>query len=299
MSTPFFSVVIPTHNRAELLRQAVQSVLDQTYENFELLVIDDHSHDNTKEVISSFEDKRIRYYLNDRAGGGAGTRNAGIFRANGVWIAFLDDDDIWLPIKLDMTHKKIKALNGSIGLIYSGYTLYDFHMKQKVSVIIPDKEGWIQGSLLYTNCIGTFSAVAIRRNVLLKVGGLDVEFPAMQDWELYVRISGLTKVACIREDLTYVRFSHNNRISNDLQKKLVGSVLFQQKQAKLINKSPRLRHHTAARIFYFSFRVKEWTKMWNSVPWTLAGIVFDIHNFLRILWGVSLIFLRRDSGIKF
>lgn len=295
---PFFTVIIPTYNRAELLKEAIQSVLNQTYENFELLVIDDHSIDNTKEIVASFEDKRIRYYLNDRGKGGAGTRNAGIFRASGEWIAFLDDDDIWLPNKLDVTDKKIRALNGLIGLVYSGYTLYDFYKKQKVSVIIPDKEGWIQQSLLYANCIGTFSAVAIQKDVLFKVGGLDVEFPAMQDWELYVRISGLTKVACIREELTYVRFSHSDRISNDFKKKLIGSVLFRQKQAKLINTSPRLKHHTAARIIYFSFKSKDWTKVWKALPWTMAGIFVDIHNFLKTLWGISLIILRHDSEIK-
>ena len=91
--SPTFSVVIPTHNRAEMLREAIQSVLDQTFTDFELLVVDYHSSDNTAEVVASVADPRIIYLINDHARGGAGTRNAGTFRAKGEWVAFLDSDE--------------------------------------------------------------------------------------------------------------------------------------------------------------------------------------------------------------
>ena len=101
MELPFFTVVIPTYNRSKLLKGAIQSVLKQTYENFELIVVDDASTDNTKNIVKSFYDNRIRYMMNYHAKGGAGARNAGIFIAKGKWVAFLDDDDIWLPEKLE------------------------------------------------------------------------------------------------------------------------------------------------------------------------------------------------------
>ena len=149
MNKPFFTVVIPTYNRAELLKEAIQSVFDQTFENFELIVIDDHSTDKTKDVVSSFHDSRIKYILNDHAKGGAGTRNAGIFRAKGEWIAFLDDDDIWLPKKLELQYKKIQEIDCTVGLIYTGYAVYDFDKKREILVAIPKKDGSIQNDLLY------------------------------------------------------------------------------------------------------------------------------------------------------
>ncbi len=100
MNKPFFTVVIPTHNRSILLKRAVESVLSQTFEDFELIVIDDHSTDDTASVVKSFTDPRIRYLINQRTKGACGARNTGIFSAKGKWVAFLDDDDVWLPEKL-------------------------------------------------------------------------------------------------------------------------------------------------------------------------------------------------------
>ncbi|MFQ5769234.1 MAG: glycosyltransferase family 2 protein, partial [bacterium] len=147
MKSPFFTVVIPTHNRAELLKEAIQSVLAQTFSDFELIVVDDHSTDNTRDVIASFRDSRIKYVLNDRTTGGAGTRNAGIFRAQGEWVAFLDDDDVWLPQKLALQYNKIQDVDDSVGLVYCGYATYDFDEKRDIFQYCPQKAGWIQNEL--------------------------------------------------------------------------------------------------------------------------------------------------------
>ena len=98
MKDPFFTVIIPTYNRATLVKEAIQSVLDQTFDNFELIIVDDHSTDNTIDVVQSYSDKRIYRILNDHKKGPGGARNAGIHKAKGKWIAFLDSDDFWLAI---------------------------------------------------------------------------------------------------------------------------------------------------------------------------------------------------------
>ena len=216
MITPFFSVVIPTYNRSELLKEAVHSIMDQSFEDFELLIVDDHSTDDTKNVVASFKDSRIKYIVNDRTKGGAGTRNAGIFRAKGHWVAFLDDDDVWLPNKLELQYKKIQEVDSAVGLIYSGSAAYDFTKMRVMSVCLPEKEGWVQKDLLYKNYVGTFSRVTIRADLLKKHGGLDERFEAVQDWELCVRIAGTCKIAFIKEILTYSRFSNKDRDSGNL-----------------------------------------------------------------------------------
>lgn len=109
MTTPLFSVILPTYNHAHFLKNAIESVLDQVYTNFELLIIDNHSIDNTDQVIASFSDQRIRTFkiLND--GVIAASRNMGIIEAKGEWIAFLDSDDIWYSNKLFEVLKAIQS----------------------------------------------------------------------------------------------------------------------------------------------------------------------------------------------
>ena len=281
MKIPFFTIVIPTFNRAVLLREAMQSVLAQTFKDFELIIVDDHSTDDTTNVVTSFHDSRIKYVLNDHNKGGSGARNVGIFRAKGDWIAFLDDDDIWLPKKLELQYEKIQSVDNTVGLIYTGFAFYDFDKDQEISIYTPKKAGWIKYDLLYCNCIGTFSTVAIRGNFLKKIGGLDERFEAMQDVELYVRITNISKVVFIKDMLAYLRDSRKNRISLNPQKKLRSILLFSRKYKKYIDGKPRLRHRVASQIFLFAFQQGDSRYIFSALPWTLAGIFVDIPN---IIW---------------
>ena len=95
------SVIMPTYNCGRFIRESIRSVLAQTYKNWELIIVDDCSTDNTATIVSSFNDKRIRYYHNEHNSGAAVTRNKALQEAYGLWIAFLDSDDLWLPTKLE------------------------------------------------------------------------------------------------------------------------------------------------------------------------------------------------------
>jgi glycosyltransferase involved in cell wall biosynthesis len=295
---PFFTVVIPTYNRAELLKESIQSVLDQTFKDFELIVVDDHSTDSTKEVIESFKDERIVYILNDRGRGGAGTRNAGIFRAKGKWIAFLDDDDVWLPFKLKRQCDKIKQSDNAVGLIYTGRAVYDFSKKKEISIHVPQKEGWIQKDLFCTNYIGTFSTVAIRSEILKKIYGLDEQFASMQDIELYVRIAGISKIASVQEILSYIRHNNSDKISLNFQKKLESSLLFREKFAGQINKNPKFRHRASARVFSFAVRSGNFAHAFKSLPWTFLGLFFDFSNVFWIIRRIMSFYYRKKWKIE-
>ena len=98
---PLVSVIVTTYNRKELLKETLESILNQTFKNFELIVVDDGSTDNTKDIVNSTEDSRIQYIYTENWGGPAKPRNIGIKRAKGKYIAFCDDDDLWLPQKLE------------------------------------------------------------------------------------------------------------------------------------------------------------------------------------------------------
>ncbi len=298
MEYPYFTVVIPTYNRAKLLKEAIQSVCNQTFTNFEVIVVDDHSTDNTKVVVNSFQDTRIKYVLNDLSTGGAGTRNAGIFRSCGKWVAFLDDDDVWLKEKLELQHKKIQVCDDMVGLIYCGRASYDFEKKQEILLYVPQKRGWIQNDLLYKNYIGTYSTVVIKADLLKKLYGLDERFMGMQDMELYVRIAGIAKVEFLKEKLVHVRQSNNDKISYNPQKKLESSILFWQKYNYLINKNCRLKHRAASRVFINAFDYKDRKYMFKVFFWIVLGLLFDIKNVFWVLRYVTSSIYRNKILVK-
>ena len=258
-----------------MLKEAIGSVLGQTFQDFEMLVVDDYSTDHTRDAVASFSDSRIVYIMNDRGAGGAGTRNAGIFRAKGKWVAFLDDDDIWLPQKLTLLHAKILDNDGSAGLIYTGAASYDFVERKELQPRIPEREGWLINDLLSKNYIGTFSTVAVRTDLLLNVGGLDEQFTALQDRELYTRIVRLTRVACIKENLSYIRVANPDRITFAPRKKLESSIRYFEKNRAFIRQDPKLKHKAASRVFLLALQDGDLEEAAKAFPWTCAGLFID------------------------
>lgn len=105
------SVIMPSWNTGKFIAESIQSVIDQTYKNWELLIVDDCSTDNTDEIVASFHDDRIRYFKNEQNSGAALTRNRAIREAQGEWIAFLDSDDLWVPKKLEYQIKFMQKNN--------------------------------------------------------------------------------------------------------------------------------------------------------------------------------------------
>lgn len=114
-----FSIIIPTYNRAKEIGRCIDSVLSQTYKNWEAVIVDNYSDDNTEEIVASYNDSRIHYYKNHNRGVISVSRNFGIDKANGDWLCFLDSDDSWLPNKLETIVKYVDEYD----LIYHGYRM--------------------------------------------------------------------------------------------------------------------------------------------------------------------------------
>jgi glycosyltransferase involved in cell wall biosynthesis len=292
---PFFSVVIPTHNRVDLLEQAIRSVLQQTFTDFEIIVVDDHSTDNTQIRLAEYDDPRLTYFLNDHGRGGAGARNAGIARTRGQWVAFLDDDDVWLPQKLARQHQKIVA-GSDAGLIYTGYAIYDFGRRQILSKKTPEKSGWLEKELLLENVVGTFSTVVARRELLKAVGGLDQRFMSRQDLDLYLRLAQLAPVDYVGQTLVYVRKGHGGRISMNWRNKLAGHQLFKEKYGELLQADPASLHRIDSRIVIYALLAGEWGAVRALSARRLIRVAIDVRNYQWLLkeWGSS--YLNRWRG---
>ena len=186
---PKVSVIIPTHNRCNFLKTAIQSVLNQTYQDFELLVVNDASTDRTEEILYGFDDKRIKYIKHESNKGGAITRNTGIMEARGEYIAFLDDDDEWLPEKLGLQVALLDKKSIEVGGIYTGYERIERSSGHLIQQIIPIKRGELYNALLRENCIGTTSSVLLRRVCFDAVGLFDESLPRWQDYDMWIRIA--------------------------------------------------------------------------------------------------------------
>lgn len=274
---PRFSVVIPTYRRDELLKLSLASVLAQTFADFEVIVVDDARSKTARSVVESFGDERVSYVHNDRAAGGAGTRNAGVARARGEWVAFLDDDDLWLPEKLRRVDNLIASVP-DVGFVYTGHEKFSSGSNAVTEVVKPELRGWVQDELLYRNRIGGMSVAVARRDLLEAVGGLDERFSSLQDLDLFVRLAGVGIFDFVPDPLVRIRQTPGVRISSDRGKKLTGAILFAQKYDALIRRSPKLRHRTAARTFNFALNAGDRQVMAANAAWTFLGLVFDPGN---------------------
>ena len=201
------SVVIPTYNQGDFIRDAVQSVIDQTYSNWEIIVIDNHSDDNTDEVLRSFKDVRIRLLKIHNKGVIAASRNMGINASCGEWIAFLDSDDSWTPDKLSIC---IDQISDDVDLIFHdlsiiGYKALRFQNKIRgKSLTIP-----VIADLLVNGNKIPNSSVIVRKSIIEKVGLLSQskEMIAAEDYNLWLRIAEVTNNFCyIPRSLGFYRY---------------------------------------------------------------------------------------------
>ena len=213
------SVVVPTHNRATLLGRAIDSVLNQTWAEIEILVVDDASTDDTESVVENYDDPRIRYVRHAENRGGSAARNTGIETAEGDFVAFLDDDDEWHPKKLEAQIRAYDRTNSAVGVVYTGIEIVNKDGKTN-TVKTPRIEGDVTAELLLGNVIGSFSALFVDRRTIERTGQLDERFPSWQDWEYYIRLSQEAGFAVVREPLVIKHSAAHEQISDDLETKL-------------------------------------------------------------------------------
>ncbi|WP_273838467.1 glycosyltransferase family 2 protein [Halococcus sp. PRR34] len=231
--TDTVSVVLPTHNRADVLPRALDSVLEQTHENLEVIVVDDASTDDTESVIGDYGDDRITYVRHEKSRGGSGARNTGIERASGTFVAFLDDDDEWRPHKLEAQLDAYDRADGDVGVVYVGIENVDSRGRTN-GVNSSCIEGDVTRELLLRNFTGSFSVLLADAETVERTGPLDERFPSWQDWEYYIRLSRHAKFVAVPEPLVVRHNAAHEQISDDVRAKLTETYpLFRDKFAPL------------------------------------------------------------------
>ncbi len=237
MARPTVSVIIPTYNRAKLLKRAIKSVLNQEFGDFELIVVDDASLDNTPEVVKRIEDGRIRYIRLKKNSGGPVARNTGIKKARGEFIALLDDDDEWLPNRLDVQVKKFENLNREVGVVYGGFYYVSQQNGRVLGKRLPKYRGDVYGHLLRENFIGS-PTLLIKRECFKRAGLFDPDLSSSQDWDMWLRIAKHYRFDYV-DEIVAKYYVHGRQISFNMKKYIPGRERFIRKH-KDIWKNPKV-----------------------------------------------------------
>lgn len=193
------------------------SVLQQSFQDFELVVVDDCSSDDTADVVKSIKQHNVKYIRNQINKGESGSRNTGIKSTDSKYIAFLDDDDEWLSDKLEKQILSIEKKSGDHGAIYTGFYFSDANTGEIIGGELPSKSGHIYNDLLYYNFItGGGSTMLVKRECFEKVGLFDTEFQSAGDWDMWIRIAREYKYTYVKEKLAIYK-QHSSNVSKNVK----------------------------------------------------------------------------------
>ncbi|MCI0565272.1 MAG: glycosyltransferase, partial [Nitrososphaera sp.] len=212
--TPRVSVVIPAYNCAQHIAETLQSVLDQDYPNLEIIVVDDGSIDNTRDVVTQFHSERITYLYQSNSGGPSRPRNVGIARAQGQYVALFDSDDVMLPGKIRAAAEFLTR-ESHLGLVFTNFVKYDEikglypgtvldnydYFRNVAKRQVSDRQYIIKGELAYEaliseNYIGT-SSVVIPKEVFSRVGTFDESVSGPEDFDMWLRVTSAYDIGFI------------------------------------------------------------------------------------------------------
>lgn len=213
-SRPDVSVILPTFNRAGTLNRAIDSVLNQTYTDLELLVINDGSNDQTELVLGSFSDPRMHCIHLPGRRGAAAARNIGISQSSGGLIAFQDSDDEWRNDKLGLQVEAIEKTPAQTGVVYCNYQRVQASRRSAgiprlrtfsrlLGLPASQLDGDLQLALARGNFIPTQTAL-VKKICLQSVGGFDERLPRLQDWDLWLRISSRYNFSYLKQSLVTI-----------------------------------------------------------------------------------------------
>lgn len=205
------SVIIPTYNGSIHIVKALKSVLNQSYKNIEIIIVDDNGKNTVEQLktqnsIEPFlNDKRVNYVIHDKNINGSAARNTGVKNSKGKYITFLDDDDEYLPNKIMDSVNVLSELDENWGMVYCGATHRAFNKSGKL----------LYDLLLHSVVIGS-NSLMIRRDIFEKINGFDESFKRHQDYEFTARVSNITNIKCVKS----VGFIYNSDIGRNKPKSI-------------------------------------------------------------------------------
>lgn len=247
------SVIIPTYSRPKFLPRAIESVLVQTYPNIEVIVVDDNGDGTenqkyTESLIRDYIDNaQITYIKHDKNRNGSAARNTGFKHSHGDYIAFLDDDDQFLPTKIEKQVCRLDELSEDYGACYCNWAWYDGNRLKKVNKKLGEGN-LVESMLLMENYICGGSSLLIKSSVYKELNGFDESFRRHQDWELLIRFFRKYKIALVNEVLLHIHiesrvFTSNPKIIEEARLKYLETFKQDINSCTQANKILMLQYH--------------------------------------------------------
>jgi len=288
-SSPLVSVIIPTFNRSALVCEALDSVLAQTYRNFEILVVDDGSTDDTKSAIEKKyrDNSRIKYFFKAQGGPGS-ARNHGVLHSRGELIAFLDSDDLWIPEKLERQVDQMER-NPEAVMSFTDALVQAIPANGRTRFQAKRFRGdTTLRAMVETNFPLCTPAVIVRRRVLQEVGGFDESLMCAQDWDLWIRILARHRVVYLDQPAVIIR-SRDDGVSRSrtLEKWQCWLRVWQKHQSLLLQSGCKPRSvrsrlaHAHKKIAQSCLSLKRYSEArshfgewWRRQPWQVRGLLW-------------------------
>ncbi|MHB8894437.1 MAG: glycosyltransferase family 2 protein [Candidatus Geothermincolia bacterium] len=295
---PLVSVILPTYNRSSSLLASIESVLSQTYENIQLIIVDDGSTDSSEEVVLGLRDARVMYLHHDENMGVAYARNVGIGAAEGSYVAFQDSDDVWRPRKLEVQMRCFEKAPLDVGVVYSTVSSKSGDRLEFIPAPGRKKaEGYLYNELMSGNFIDMTSAV-VRRECFDVTGMFDTRLHRLIDWEMWIRISRRFRFLFIDEVLSEAvikddGISRDNEALIDATRMLVDTHFADRRN----DRATRGRgYYFLGKLLCSSNGYREGRKyLWKAfATWPLSGR-YALHAFLALggrniyAWGTRLL----------
>jgi glycosyltransferase involved in cell wall biosynthesis len=288
MSTPLVSVVIPTHNRPELLTRALESVYAQTFTDFEVIVVDDGDAPRVHDVLGKYLARPNFVYLEtNKNQGGSATRNVGIKHAQGEYVAFLDDDDEWIPKKLEVQVQTLRDASQEIGFVFCA--INNIHNDTiETTPVNPDTRDYSTIALIRFNGFIT-SGLMIKRSVFDEVGMFDESLPSHQEAELMLRVTQKYQGVGLKEAYVNMRFSSSDdHIGGNVHRRIMGREMVMKKHEVLLSHYPEL---LAKHYFWLAVQYREDRQYRKYVQMCRASLVkkFDVRILGHYILGIFML----------
>lgn len=279
--SPYITIIIPTYNRSALISKTVNSIINQSFTQWECIIVDDHSTDDTKAVVNKImeRDNRISYCINERKKGAQGARNTGLYRAKSDWVFFFDSDNIMRPTLLE---NLVSRIYKGIDVITCFSDIIDVEKGATGRQLKSINEGNIHKQLFTGQCYVDFNHAIIRNNNLLEIGGLDEDCPSMQEWDTHIRLSKKAYYTTVPKALVDYYVGGKDAISTNKKREVIGRLYILCKHRKEWNKYKDGQIKLVKEILFLirqnsekTFRYFTYFRLFLNAPYALYKIIKD------------------------
>ena len=279
MNEPLISVIIPTYNREHLILNAINSVLRQSFQDWDLIVVDDASTDNTAQVLNKLEDNRIKYVRSDINGGNAYARNIGVKKAKGKFISFLDSDDVMEPECLQEFYLLIKE-KPDTNFAFGGYYIFNTVTQQKTKVLWrPDRKK----SFLKDLRIGTGCGLLVKTEVFDEIGYFDERLRVAVDTDWLIRLENRYSYEVIEKFLITIFTHPGERVRNDKSELLNSYNIIFKKNKEEIIKDKELLYKFLYKLQFLNYQCKNYGQGNHYFKYQIKNGIIKLKAFITLL----------------